>query len=119
MRMVVILMVMTLVSGCGVDQTETGADLILIGGHILTQAGTPFPTPPTAVALAGGKILSVGTDELILQAKGLDTKVVDLGGATVIPGLVDSHCHLYGLGKTLAQIDLRGTESPQQILDLD
>ena len=118
MRMVVILMVMTLVSGCGVDQTETGADLILIGGHILTQAGTPFPTPPTAVALAGGKILSVGTDELILQAKGLDTKVVDLGGATVIPGLVDSHCHLYGLGKSLAQIDLMGTESPQQILDL-
>ena len=118
MRMAVILMMMTLVSGCGIDQTETAADLILIGGHILTQADTPFPTPPTAVALSGGKILSVGSDERILQAKGPDTRVVDLNGATVIPGLVDSHCHLYGLGKSLAQIDLMGTESPQQILAL-
>ncbi len=118
MRMVVILMMMALASGCGVDRTETGADLILIGGHILTQADTPFPTPPTAVALAGGKILSVGPDERILQAKGSGTKVVNLNGATVIPGLVDSHCHLYGLGKSLAQIDLMGTESLERILDL-
>jgi predicted amidohydrolase YtcJ len=118
MRMAVILMMMALASGCGTDGPASKADLILTGGHILTQSETTFPTPPTAVALAGGKILSVGSDEQMLQAKGPDTKVVALNGATVIPGLVDSHCHLYGLGKSLAQIDLMGTESPRQILDL-
>jgi len=118
MRMAVILMMMALASGCGTDGPASKADLILTGGHILTQSETSFPTPPTAVALADGKILFVGSDEQVLQAKGPNTKVVDLDGATVIPGLVDSHCHLYGLGKSLGQIDLMGTESLQQIIEL-
>jgi predicted amidohydrolase YtcJ len=118
MRMVVILMMMALATGCGTEGSGSEADLILTGGHILTQSETHFPSPPTAVALAGGKIISVGSDEKVLETKGPQTKVVDLGGATVIPGLVDSHCHLYGLGKSLGQIDLMGTESPQQMLDI-
>ena len=118
MRMAVVLMMMALVSGCGNDGSLTKPDLILTGGHILTLAETPNNTSPTAVAMADGKILDVGTDEQILKTKGPDTKVVDLKGATVIPGLVDSHCHLYGLGKSLGQIDLMGTESPQQMLDI-
>ncbi|MEN8006454.1 MAG: amidohydrolase [Candidatus Krumholzibacteriota bacterium] len=119
MRMAVILM-MTAVfaSGCGNGPTGSHADLILTGGHVLTQTDTPFPTPPTAVAMAAGKILYVGSDDQALQTKGPETRVVDLKGATVIPGLVDSHCHLYGLGKSLAQIDLMGTGSPEQILEI-
>ena len=118
MRMAVIFMMMAFASGCGNGAAQNNADLILIGGHVLTQTDTPFPTPPTAVAMAGGKILSVGSDELVLKNKGPETRVIALDGATVIPGLVDSHCHLYGLGKSLAQIDLMGTESPEQILEL-
>jgi len=117
-RALIFLMMMVLVSGCEDNFTDTEADLILIGGHILTQADTLQSTPPTAVALADGKILYVGADEEILLSKGPDTKVVFLKGATVIPGLVDSHCHLYGLGKSLAQIDLMGTESLEQILEI-
>ncbi len=90
MRMAVVLMMMALVSGCGNDGSLTKPDLILTGGHILTLAETPNNTSPTAVAMADGKILDVGTDEQILKTKGPDTKVVDLKGATVIPGLVDS-----------------------------
>ena len=118
MRMAVIFMMMALASGCGNGPAQNDADLILIGGHVLTQTDAPFPTPPTAVAMAGGKILSVGSDELVLKNKGPETRVIALDGATVIPGLVDSHCHLYGLGKSLAQIDLMGTRSPEQILEL-
>jgi len=118
MRMAVIFMMMALTSGCGNKPAENKADLILTGGHVLTQTDTSYPTPPTAVAMAGGKILAVGSDELVLKNKGPETRVVALDGATVIPGLVDSHCHLYGLGKSLAQIDLMGTESPEQILEI-
>ena len=118
MRMAVIFMMMAFASGCGNGPVENSADLILVGGHVLTQTDTPFPTPPTAVAMAGGRILSVGSDELVLKNKGPETRVVALDGATVIPGLIDSHCHLYGLGKSLAQIDLMGTGSLEQILEM-
>jgi hypothetical protein len=118
MRTAVIIMMMAFLAGCGAEPADHPADLILVGGHILTQTETEFPAPPTAVAMAAGKILLVGSDDQALAAKGPQTKVVALNGATVIPGLVDSHCHLYGLGKSLAQIDLMGTGSPQQILDL-
>ena len=110
-----------LLSACGSPpdaESDSAADLILINGHVITQADVEPDPAPTAVALAGGEILSVGTDDQILLAKGPDTKVVDLNGATVIPGLVDSHCHLYGLGKSLAQIDLMGTGSLEQILEV-
>ncbi len=114
-RALIFLMMMFVFSGCEKDQPESPADLILIGGHILTQTDTPAST---AVAVRGDAILSVGTDDQILLSRGPDTKVVNLDGATVIPGLVDSHCHLYGLGKSLAQIDLMGTGSLEQILEI-
>jgi predicted amidohydrolase YtcJ len=111
-------MMMALVSGCGGGQQPAHADLILISGHILTQSDTTYPSPPTAVAMAGGKILAVGSDDSMADFEGTGTTVVNLKGDTVIPGLVDSHCHLYGLGKSLAQIDLMGTGSPQEILEV-
>ena len=115
MRMAVILMMMALGIRLRHGGPADSADLILTGGHILTQSETIYPTPPTAVAVAGRQHPGRGTDEQVLEAKGPDTRVVDLDGATVIPGFIDSHCHLYGLGKSLAQIDLMGTESPPQI----
>jgi predicted amidohydrolase YtcJ len=118
MRMAVIFMMMAMATGCGTGGSTTEADLILTGGHILTQFEKTFATPTTAVAIADGKILTLGSDEEVLQARGSDTRIIDLDGATVVPGLIDSHCHLYGLGKSLAQIDLMGTESAEQILEL-
>ena len=54
MRMAVVFMMMVLASGCGRDQIDTDADLILVGGHILTQTEVSYPVPPTAVAIADG-----------------------------------------------------------------
>lgn len=119
MRMALIfMMTAAFASGCGNGPSPDYADLILIGAEVVTQAESPHPAPPTAIAMAGGKIMAVGSDALILETKGPETRIIDLDGATVIPGLVDSHCHLYGLGKSLAQIDLMGTASVQEILEI-
>ncbi len=84
------------------------ADLILHGGRVLTML-EPEPDPaPTALAARGGRLIYVGGDEGALALRGPDTRVVDLRGAVAMPGLVDAHCHLYGLGKTLAEIDMVG-----------
>ncbi len=85
------------------------ADLILHGGRVLTML-EPEPDPaPTGLAARAGRIIYVGDDRGALALRGPDSQVVDLRGAVAMPGLVDAHCHLYGLGKTLAEIDLVGT----------
>jgi len=51
-----------------------------------------------AIALADGKVLAVGIEEDVLTAAGADSHVVDLEGATVLPGLIDTHPHLMHFG---------------------
>ncbi|MEL7259208.1 MAG: amidohydrolase, partial [Pseudomonadota bacterium] len=67
-------------------------ELILTNGHITTLD----PTMPEAQALAvaSGKILGTGMDTDIMPLASKQTKVIDLGGRRVIPGLNDSHTHL-------------------------
>jgi predicted amidohydrolase YtcJ len=67
------------------------ADTIYTGGEIVTVA---FASPSAeALAVKGTRILSVGGQASVLKLKGTDTKVVDLGGKTMIPGIVESHGH--------------------------
>jgi predicted amidohydrolase YtcJ len=67
-----------------------GADLILRGGTI-----RPLPGAPVASALAvkGGRILAVGDESALAGLKTNATRIVDLGGRTLLPGLIDPHCH--------------------------
>ena len=67
------------------------ADLILTGGKIVT-VDKDFSTA-SALAVAGERILAVGSDEEIEKLAGTDTKRIDLAGKTIIPGLIDSHLH--------------------------
>lgn len=70
-----------------------GSDTILIHGHIYT-ANSKAPWAQ-ALALTGTRIDAVGTDEAIVAWKDAKTKVVDLEGRTVIPGIVDAHTHMW------------------------
>lgn len=73
------------------------ADLILRSGKVVT-VDRNFSIQQ-AVAIKSGKILAVGSDASVLKAeRGPDTKVVDLQGKTVLPGLVDSHVHAVDAG---------------------
>jgi imidazolonepropionase-like amidohydrolase len=68
------------------------ANLILRGGTILTE--DPRREVVEAVAIAGDQIRGVGSNQEIERLAGPRTRVVDLGGRTVVPGLVDAHVHL-------------------------
>ncbi len=70
------------------------AEVIYFNGHILTmEADQPVAE---AIALAGGKILAVGSVLETLPFKTAATKVVDLHGLTLTPGFIDSHAHRIG-----------------------
>ncbi len=70
---------------------QVNADTILLNGKIVTLDAT---TPAAeALAVRDGKIMAVGKSDDIRKLAGSRTRTVDLGGRTVIPGLIDSHMH--------------------------
>ena len=66
-------------------------ELILHNGNFLTMDARQPRSE--AVAIAGGRILAVGADVDILEFATADTKKLDLGGQTAVPGFIDGHCH--------------------------
>lgn len=67
-------------------------DLVLLNGQVLT-ADDLF-TVAEAVAIRDGKFLAVGANSAIRPLIGPDTEVIDLGGKTAIPGIINTHLHL-------------------------
>src|SRR6267378_5724030 len=74
------------------NQPESSADLILHRGLFTTLARSQ-PTA-TAVAIRDGRFLAVGADSEVMALAGPKTKVVDLKGRRVLPGLIDNHLHI-------------------------
>ncbi|WP_166657919.1 amidohydrolase [Actinokineospora alba] len=78
------------------EPKPTPPEVIYHRGIVLTmEAGLPRAE---AIAVRDGRILAVGDDEDVLALRELTTRVVDLGGRTVLPGFIDSHAHWIGDG---------------------
>src|ERR1700678_877877 len=69
------------------------SDLLVLHGHIYT--GNPKQPWAQAIAISAQRIDALGSDEEILRRKERNTKVIDLAGRTVIPGIIDSHTHMW------------------------
>ena len=83
---------------------------ILRGGKVWTGSGTV--EEPTALAVAAGRIVAVGDDAHISGLAGPDTRVIDVGGRRIVPGLIDSHIHMVRAGLTWNQtVDWSGVRS--------
>ena len=90
-------------------------DTILVNGRILT-ADAQFSTRE-ALAIREGKVASLGTSAEIRQLAGARTRVIDLQGRTVIPGLIDSHMHAIRAGQTFAtEVNWAGARSLPEAL---
>src|SRR5688572_16957501 len=91
------------------------ADLILTNARVYTvDAARPRAQ---AVAIRDGRIVFVGSAQEAAGLSGGATRVIDLKGQTVIPGMIDAHGHLAGLGNSLRVVDLVGTTSYDEIVE--
>lgn len=126
-------------TGCGTPEppepaATDHADLIIANARVYTLAwgepgsdGTPAADAPRgvdgwhpdaeAVAVRDGRIVLVGSNADARALAGPDTTVVELDGATVLPGLVDSHTHVFSLGAALSRIDLVGVETEAEAVE--
>jgi len=69
-----------------------------------------------AVAIAGDRIIRVGSRSDVLALKTASTRVIDARGAAIVPGFHDAHAHVVGLGAALQDVDLRGTRSFEEVV---
>ena len=90
------------------------ADLIVVNGNIYTV--NEKQPHAEAIAVKGDRIVFVGANEEARKFRGNKTRNVDLGGKTVVPGLTDSHCHIFGIGEREMRFNLEGTNSLQDFL---
>ncbi|MFQ5606095.1 MAG: amidohydrolase [bacterium] len=95
--------------------TQQKADLVLKNGVIYTV--DEQDPKAEAVAIAGDKILAVGTNAEIEKFVSSSTQVMDINGKTVVPGFIDSHYHYMGVGNREFHLNLDGTKSYQEFLD--
>lgn len=88
-------------------------DLIFYNGNIQTM--DPHQPHATALAIRGDRILSVGGDEIVRELAGRMARPVDLEGCLVLPGLTDSHFHLYDWSLSRSELQLADTTSLQDL----
>jgi predicted amidohydrolase YtcJ len=109
------------------------ADLLIVGGRVYTLAwdepsptGAPAGNAPRspgwrpdaeAVAIRGDRIVFVGSAREAQAWRGPRTRVLDARGGTVLPGLVDAHVHVAGLGEAMSRLDLRGVPTEAEAVD--
>ncbi len=98
----------------GLRAQQPPADLVVTNARIYTaDAVRPLVE---ALAVRDGRVLFAGSRRGVEALAGPRTERLDAGGATVIPGMVDAHAHLVGLGQALRTLDLVGTTSYDAVI---
>jgi predicted amidohydrolase YtcJ len=88
-------------------------DLIVHNADI--YSADEFNTRHSSFAVKEGKFIYVGGDEIL--SKYSSTNIINVQGLPVYPGFIDSHAHFYDLGFYLNQVDLKNTQSLEEVID--
>lgn len=108
----ILLILILFITAC--EPSKEKVELIVINSNIYTVDDNFSKTE--AFAVNKGKFVAVGTSDEI-QEKYTSNQVMDAEGKTITPGLIDAHCHFYGLGLNQQVVDLVGTQSYDEILE--
>lgn len=120
-----------ILSGCLREAGNGSADTLLTGGKVYTfawedpaldgkaAANAPYSAAgwkpdAEAIAVRGDRIVFAGSASEAEKYRGPQTRVIDLQGATLIPGLVDSHTHVAGLGEAQSRVDLTDVRTEEE-----
>ena len=103
---------LVLLSGC--ELMKEKVDLVIVNAKVYTVDDS-F-SEAEAFAVQDGKFIAVGTTEEIRDVYTSD-RLIDADGRAITPGLIDAHCHFYGLGLNQQLVNLVGTTSFEEVLE--
>lgn len=112
MKNIALVLVMIFTTSCEYFKEEV--DMVVVNANIYTVDGE-F-SKAEAFAIQKGKFVAVGTSKEIRKIYTSD-QIVDADGRTITPGLIDAHCHFYGLGLTQQVVDLVGSSSYKEVIE--
>ena len=92
---------------------QSPADLVLVGGKVITVDARD--SVAQGIAIAAGRIVAVGDDRDVRSRIGEKTRVVELAGKTVTPGLIDTHVH-FSEADALYAVDLSDAAAMADVL---
>src|SRR3990172_1116511 len=101
---------------CASPPAQEPADLVLRNGKVVTVDETR--PEANAVAIGGGTIVAVGSDEEIEAYIGPETEVLDLAGRLAIPAFIEGHGHFMGLGNSKMILDLTRVKDWNEIVTM-
>ncbi|MEM9856663.1 MAG: amidohydrolase [Bacteroidota bacterium] len=113
-KVLLIVVLAASIFSCTSERNITPADLIIWGGKIYTVDTKQAVVE--AVATRNERIVFAGDSLEVLKYKGEDTKLIDLMGKTMTPGLIEGHGHIMGLGYNELNIDLLGVKSYDELV---
>src|SRR5256885_5781720 len=90
------------------------AQTVFVNGNIYTM--NERQPRAEAIAVKGDRIIFVGSNADVKKYQTADARSTDLGGKTVVPGLTDSHCHIFAIGERELTLNLEGTNTLEDFL---
>lgn len=111
MKNLLLVLASILVISCNNSQEQV--DLLIRNATIYTVDDT-FSIAQS-LAVKDGKIYKIGSNEALKNLNATET--IDAHGQAIFPGLIDAHCHFYGLGQQLQRVDLVGTTSYAEVVE--
>src|SRR5437016_4943310 len=96
------------------NPTAASADLVFINGNIYTVSEKQ--PRAEAIAIRGDRIVFVGSNAAAKKFQGANTRVIDLHGQTVVPGMTDAHYHFIGVGQREMTLNLEGITNLEDFL---
>jgi predicted amidohydrolase YtcJ len=111
-----VLLILAFSMGQPVPLQASQADILLVNGKIFAPNGSTSMSQ--ALAVEGNRVAAIGSDDEMRKLAGAATRIIDLGGRTVVPGLIDSHIHAIRAGfRYASEVHWDGVTSLSEALE--
>src|SRR5438309_2416195 len=101
-------------AACSLALAAEPVETVFVNGNIYTM--NQRQSRAEAIAVKGDRIIFVGSNADARKYQTSGARTVDLAGKTVVPGLTDSHCHIFGIGERELTLNLEGTNTLEDFL---